>query len=95
VTGTPADEARESISRALRRRRPACGNKVLAGREKVRPVVDGLLDLTEIAAKLRMPVATVRYKRHRATHGARSVTAWSGGAAEAEVALGGVASWVC
>lgn len=28
-------------------------------------MADGLLDLTEIAAKLRMPVATVRYKRHR------------------------------
>jgi predicted DNA-binding transcriptional regulator AlpA len=33
--------------------------------EEVRTVSDSLLDLTEIAAKLRMPVATVRYKRHR------------------------------
>jgi excisionase family DNA binding protein len=28
-------------------------------------VADRLLDLTEIAARLRMPKATVRYKRHR------------------------------
>jgi predicted DNA-binding transcriptional regulator AlpA len=28
-------------------------------------MADRLLDLSEVAAKLRMPVATVRYKRHR------------------------------
>jgi excisionase family DNA binding protein len=28
-------------------------------------VSDRLLDLSEVAEKLRMPVATVRYKRHR------------------------------
>jgi excisionase family DNA binding protein len=28
-------------------------------------VADQLLDLTEIAAKTRMPVDTVRYKRHK------------------------------
>jgi predicted DNA-binding transcriptional regulator AlpA len=28
-------------------------------------MADRLLDLSEIAVKLRMPIATVRYKRHR------------------------------
>jgi predicted DNA-binding transcriptional regulator AlpA len=32
---------------------------------EVTHVPDRLLDMTEISAKLRMPKATVRYKRHR------------------------------